>query len=120
MKNGFNKMFHMLIFNRIKNNYLRKFFDILLELFKILTYTPPHPSILDKNRPIGIGLSEIVPFFGKVKMVLLCRCVSSSPLWPNLKNFSRGLKELSFCHTLKCSNSYIYATLRCKPMIFQT
>ena len=29
-------------------------------------------------------------------------------------------KELSFCHTLKCSNPFIYATLRCKPMIFQT
>ena len=30
------------------------------------------------------------------------------------------LKELSFCHKLKCYNLYIFATRWCKPMIFQT
>ena len=48
----------MLIFDKIKITILDNFFDILLELFKILTYPPPL-SILDKNRPIGIGLSEM-------------------------------------------------------------
>ena len=28
-------------------------------------------------------------------------------------------KELSLCHTLKFSNSYILATWPCKPLIFQ-
>ena len=30
------------------------------------------------------------------------------------------LKKLSLCHKLKCSNSYIFATWWCKPLIFQT
>ena len=30
------------------------------------------------------------------------------------------LKEVSFCHKLKFSNPYIFATCWCKPLIFQT
>ena len=35
-------------------------------------------------------------------------------------NYTKLIIDLSFCHKLKFSNPYIFTTLSCKPLIFQT
>ena len=49
---------------------------------------------------------------------VLLRIKYISELINQLKPFCRP-KELSFCHNLKVSNLNIFATLWCKPLLFQ-
>ena len=61
--------------------------------------------------------------FSHKKVLGYFRFYSQTELFLNLKKiffYKKSLKELSFCHKLAFSNPYIFATLWCKPLIFQT